>query len=367
MEHLPSSATLEKQLIFRAAERFRPASGSLELSPLCNLNCDMCYVRLTPAELAAQGRLRTAEEWLALAEQMQRAGVLFLLLTGGEPLLYPGFRTLFSGLKRMGFILTVNTNGTMIDEDWADFFAAHRPRRVNITLYGADGAAYARLCHAPDGFERTMRGIRLLRERNVDVRVGASVTKANRADVDRIAEIARECGAALNVDPYMTPAVRERMRPFEEQARLTPEDAAGVRVAHMRRELGEEQFHLYADAVTRAVDGGETPPPRMDMGCLAGRCSFAVNWQGQMRPCVMMERPSVPVFDVGFEEGWRRVSEGIQQIRISPDCIACPVQPLCPTCAASAYWETGSMDGVPDYLCRYTWETVRLLRAAAGR
>lgn len=83
----------------------------------------------------------------------------------------------------------------------------------------ADGAAYARLCHAPDGFDRTMRGIRLLRERGIDVRVGASVTRENRKDVARITEIARECGAAMNVDPYMTPAVRERTKPFEQQAR----------------------------------------------------------------------------------------------------------------------------------------------------
>ena len=36
----------------------------------------------------------------------------------------------------MGMILTINTNGTLIDETWADFFAQHPPRRINITLYG---------------------------------------------------------------------------------------------------------------------------------------------------------------------------------------------------------------------------------------
>ena len=65
----------------------------------------------------------------------------------------------------MGMILTINTNGTLLGESWADFFAEYRPRRINITLYGADAASYNRLCHYPQGFDQTVRAIRLLRER----------------------------------------------------------------------------------------------------------------------------------------------------------------------------------------------------------
>ena len=60
-------------------------------------------------------------------DQMKEAGTLFVLLTGGELLLYPGFREVYLGLRKMGMILTVNTNGTLLDEGWADFFAQHPP------------------------------------------------------------------------------------------------------------------------------------------------------------------------------------------------------------------------------------------------
>ena len=69
---------------------------------------------------------------------MQKAGTVFLLLTGGEPLLFPDFKTLYRRLRNLGMILTINTNGTLLDEAWADFFATYPPRRINITLYGAD-------------------------------------------------------------------------------------------------------------------------------------------------------------------------------------------------------------------------------------
>ena len=149
MELLDNPTTLERMLLDRAKRVRTPANGSIELLPLCNMNCDMCYVRLSRREMEAQGRLRTAEEWLEVGRQMKEAGVLFLLLTGGEPFLYPEFRKVYLGLRQMGMILTINTNGTLIDEDLAAFFGKYKPRRVNITLYGADDGAYERLCHYP--------------------------------------------------------------------------------------------------------------------------------------------------------------------------------------------------------------------------
>ena len=53
--------------------------------------------------MESQGRLKTAAEWLKLAQEAKEAGMLFLLLTGGEPFLYPEFWELYGELKEMGF------------------------------------------------------------------------------------------------------------------------------------------------------------------------------------------------------------------------------------------------------------------------
>lgn len=121
------TSSIERALINRAKAKKAPINGSLELLPLCNMNCDMCYVRLSREEMEQKGRLRTADEWLEVGRQMKDAGVLFLLLTGGEPLLFPDFKHLYLELRKMGFILTINTNGTLINEDWADFLERIRP------------------------------------------------------------------------------------------------------------------------------------------------------------------------------------------------------------------------------------------------
>ena len=192
MYDLDNMDSMEKRLIQKAYIKQAPINGSLELLPLCNMNCDMCYVRLSKAEMEQKGRLRTKEEWISLARQMKDAGTLFLLLTGGEPLLFPEFKELYKELQNMGMILTINSNGTLINEEWADFFAKHKPRRINITLYGADDQAYGKLCHYPAGFQKTVNAIRMLRDREIDVKINGSITSKNEEDIKKILDIAKQ-------------------------------------------------------------------------------------------------------------------------------------------------------------------------------
>ena len=143
MNNLPDiTLGVEQKLFAKAVNNRLPIYGNLELTALCNMNCDMCFVRLSPQEMKSRGRLRTVDEYIRLVDEMREAGVLFIQLTGGEPLLYPGFKQIYLHLLESGFVVTVNSNGTLIDDEWSDFFAAHPPRRINITLYGADPKTY---------------------------------------------------------------------------------------------------------------------------------------------------------------------------------------------------------------------------------
>ncbi|MGN0313320.1 MAG: radical SAM/SPASM domain-containing protein [Fusicatenibacter sp.] len=355
--------TLEKYLIESAIKQNVPISGSLELLPLCNMNCDMCYVRLSRLEMEQQGRLRTPEEWIGIGRQMKKSGVLFLQLTGGEPLLYPGFQEVYLALKQMGMILTLNTNGTLLDEAWADFFAQHKPRRINITLYGASVETYQRLCHYGKGFEQTIRAIKLLKARNVDVKINGSLVKVNQGEIGKLLDIAYELDTPIHIDTYMYPATRERGKIYDLQSRLTPMEAAQARIkiqkyAHTETESRESVKHLLykADHPTPVTE------PISQMKCLAGRSSFAINWQGKMQPCVMLTTPSVSVFDQSFAHAWRMVSDGVKNIRLSPTCAKCSKRDVCQTCAACALYESGSFGGVPEYMCQYTDQTLKYLK-----
>lgn len=126
MEFSSTEPRLSSYLHARACRSGTPLAGNFELTARCNFNCKMCYVHLTAEEQQRRGRELTADEWLAIAQEARSRGMLFLLLTGGEPLIRKDFRYLLTELKKMGLLVSVNSNGSLIDRDWLDFSGTSR-------------------------------------------------------------------------------------------------------------------------------------------------------------------------------------------------------------------------------------------------
>ena len=325
----------------------------------------MCYVHLSKQEMQSQGGLRSVDEWISFAHQMKDAGTLFLLLTGGEPLLFPQFKELYCVLKDMGMILTLNTNGTLINEEWAEFFAKNKPRRINITLYGSKNETYENLCHMKDGFDKTIRGIELLKKYKIDVKINGSLVKKNFHDRMEIIDIGEKYDIPVRIDTYMYPSVRERTTPFNFHERLNPEDAAKARVEILHREMGDELFEQYAKQtiyLAEHTEEGDACPGHMT--CRAGQSSFVINWQGMIRSCVVLDQPSYDAFDTtdDFMTLWNKIVKETEEIKTSMECNQCKLRHVCNTCAAAAIAECGDSEGVSKYLCEYTKETVSNLK-----
>lgn len=100
-----------------------PINGTFELTGRCNLSCKMCLVRVDQKRIDELGyRERSADEWIHMAEQAAGAGTLSLLLTGGEVMIRPDFCEIYEAVAKMGFILTVYTNATMVTDRVMELF-----------------------------------------------------------------------------------------------------------------------------------------------------------------------------------------------------------------------------------------------------
>lgn len=361
MDFYDNLTSIEEYLCKIATIKKQPIGGSIELLPLCNMNCDMCYVRLSYEEMQSQGRLRTANEWITLGKEMQKAGVLFLLLTGGEPFLHPDFKEIYLELYKLGIILTINTNGSLITEDLAFFLGKHPPRRVNVTLYGSNNITYEKLCHTPNGFEQTLKGIQLLLKNNVPVKLNASLVQNNLCDLDEIIHLSQELGLFLKVDTYMYPVTRERTRPFSEDSRLSAKETAAYDIKINKKQMTSEEFSFYRQEMLAFSSTPDTKNS-FPITCRAGRSSFMINWQGIMQPCAMVTTPSIDVFKTGFINSWNYLTQKIATLFLSNTCASCQMRKICQTCAGCAISETGSIDGVPKYMCDYITEKVNLLK-----
>jgi MoaA/NifB/PqqE/SkfB family radical SAM enzyme len=281
--------------------------GTFELSPVCNFACKMCYVRKTMHQISQEGKsLIPWEKWLELARQCREAGTLYLLLTGGEPFLYPGFRELYTRLHQMGFLIYINSNGTMIDAETVQWLKQNAPCRVNITLYGTSRETYQRICGHAEGYDRAMKAIRMLKEAGIPVVINASMIPENADDLESIIETGRSLGINTRVATYMFPPMRRDKE--SEDSRFTPEESAAMYIRKLRCTVSPDAYcKLLHDRCNR------TEPAQTDdwgnheefMRCRAGRSNFWVNWEGNMTACGMLDFPGVfHPFQEPFMDCW---------------------------------------------------------------
>ena len=339
----------------RAVAQGIPLSGTFELTPLCSMACKMCYVRMSPEELAATGkRLRTADEWLALAREAKEQGMLLLLLTGGEPFLYPEFRRLYTELRQMGFVISINSNATLITEETVAWLKENPPQRINITLYGASDATYARLCGHPTGFTQVTRAIELLRDAGISVKLNCSVTPENVCDLEDIIAYSDEHKLVLQATSYMFPPLRRDAESVGRNARFAAEECARTEVKIRRLQYGAENLREYCKAI-ESHQPVDTPLCADCEGeglqCRAGKSAFWVTWDGRMTPCGMVNEPAVFPFERDFQTAWQSLRAQTAALHLPPECASCDAKHYCHTCAAMCYTETGRYDCKPQYRC----------------
>lgn len=168
------------------AERPRPKVYSLaiETTPVCNQHCDYCYNEWR-ADNGASLRTGQSDAVLARVERLLDAwDVDHVTVTGGEPFAHARVFELLDSIAARGVAIQIISNGGLIDAKLADRIAERQLRYIQITLNGPDAELHE--AHVGKGhFEKTLRGIRLLRERGVPVVGCIVVTKKNH---DRVGE-----------------------------------------------------------------------------------------------------------------------------------------------------------------------------------
>lgn len=157
------------------AEAERPSLRYLlvHLTRRCNLACAHCY----------QGEARAADLPLAtfapLLEEFEAGGGLRLLLSGGEPLLHPGFWGINELLPAYDVRVVLLTNGTLIDAETARRLNVHE---VQVSLDGMQ-ESHDRL-RGEGSFDTALAGLHAARDAGLAVSVATTVNAWNAGGFD---------------------------------------------------------------------------------------------------------------------------------------------------------------------------------------
>lgn len=331
-------------LNFRAREKNVPISGCFELTPLCNLDCRMCYVHLNREQMQGAELLPT-QVWKDIMRQAVDAGMMYARVTGGECLTYPGFRELYCYLADKGVETGILSNGILMDEEMAEFLCQHPPASIQVTLYGASEDAYERVT-GHRMFGCVMTNLHRLRDAGLPLSV-AVTPNAFMTDGTEVVRLLHDEGFRFNINPGIIP-------PREETGRRTEDADVDTYVAMMKL-----QRELEGKIVEPECDTDSLPDPpsagkasERGVRCGAGRCAFAVDWQGRMRPCNTFPCESADVKELGFAESWRRTNEIARNFPRPAECEDCCYHDVCKHCV-SEHAAGASPGHASPQICRW--------------
>ena len=371
-------------LVQKARERGVPLYGEFELTPFCNLDCKMCYVHLNKDQTHGRSLL-TVEQWKELIDQAYKAGMINATLTGGECLTYPGFKELFLYLHSLGCEVSVFTNGVLLDQEWVDFFKAHMPAEIQITLYGASDDTYQKVTGSRV-FSTVVQHIRMLQDAALPVRICVTPSRYLGEDVFDTIRTAHELFPNTKVNSNL-------FRPKEETGRAGQEDDPDIEMyirifrylASLRGQTLEqteedrlpepgcpvERMQVCNDKASESTgeasgagtDQNKLSVPQAGAGtprgllCGAGRSSFTIDWKGRMVPCSMMGMITADPLETGFLPAWKSINQAANSWPRPAECEECPYAAVCNNCAA--YMSQLAKPGVrPESLCRRTRKLV---------
>lgn len=347
---------LSALLAANAYSKHIPINGDFELTPRCNLSCKMCYICRRPDDKEVIKQELSTKEWIDIGLAANRAGTLFLLLTGGEIFIRKDFYEIYEEYTKMGFNITLNSNGTLITPKLASWLGNRPPSQIDITLYGASRETYQRVCNDPEGFDKTLRGIALLRDQGINVQIRTTIIKSNVEDYEKMVEIAGKFNLDLGIVNYISPR-REDSSNLPQEIRLSPKDLAEfekkvLQPITMTSKEEDKEAILEAENYKNSNEEYSNAFSDEDIfPCSVGKTSYWITWDGRMIPCPNMNKPETYPLIEGFDNAWKSLQDMCNGIPECKECRACSLKDICCSCPANLYGETGYYDKPAKYLC----------------
>jgi MoaA/NifB/PqqE/SkfB family radical SAM enzyme len=143
-----------------------PQSVSLTITNHCNLRCQMC------GQWSQEGYIRnhnevlknelTLADWKRIIDEIAAHGIPSVLLRGGEVFMYPGIIELLDYIHAKGMFISIDTNGTMLEQFAADIV---RIGKMHLTV-SVDGPepVHDEVRGVPGTFKKLKAGVAKIAE-----------------------------------------------------------------------------------------------------------------------------------------------------------------------------------------------------------
>jgi MoaA/NifB/PqqE/SkfB family radical SAM enzyme len=317
----------------------------LELTQKCNFSCPHCY-------LPNKKKINTLSlnQWKSILKELKSRGIIWLGISGGEPLLYPDFCSLYSYAKQLGFVVTVFTNASLLDKQTLDLLNKKLPYAVEVTVNGLSQEVFGQVTGAPKLWEKTFENIKLLKKYSIPTVIKTNLLTINTGELPAIKSWSQSIFGPkrFKYDYVIFPRRDGDVSP------------CGLRVDFrtLRKTLQHDpdlnrEFQAFLKA--KIVENKFWPKMYRCNSCLNG---VFVDCQGKIKFCLFSDIDCGRVSTSGFAF-YDKFTDKLLNIKSKGDCAGCRQRNICFWCPQAARLEIGSVHKKIPYYCRLTKEFIK--------
>ena len=340
LEDMKTNKILFQQPAERNENRFRGIA--LEITQACNLRCRHCYLT---AGQSAEDELSTSQLKTILREVKELEGIS-VAFGGGEPLMREDCVELLEYAASLDLLISLGTNGTMIDREMAKTLAA-LPLKLQISLDGATPETHDYI-RGKGSFDKSVRGIDLLIEEGMaeDLLIAYTAMKPNVYEVLQIIDFALDRGIPVIQFPPLTSSGRATQH--WEDLRLSKEERLWFWefITNKSKEL-RGTMDLLADCFSMAIHRNGKPHQ-----CTIGT-QLRIDPVGKVYPCqcfhfgsqfCLGDLQAQPLEEIVYGQKIRRIKAlSFKRPTMIEECKNCLWRNFCGGgCMGNAFERTGS-------------------------
>jgi len=332
-----------------------------ELTFRCDLHCRHCYSDCYNKPAHTKKELTTRQVKFIL-DKVHQAGVIWLFLTGGDPLERDDFLEIYSYVKDKGFIVTIFTNGYSMTEEIADYFKERPPFVIEITLNAITEKGYEEISQIKGSFGKAMGGIRMITQSGLPLKIKTQVMKDNLEELPEIREFVENLGLKFSPSSDLHARLNGDLSPCN--LRITPQEVLrlnkGLDLDSMNEEnkstINSHQSTVDRNCRPRSMDCGQdylTPNPNLFRCAAGGGDGINLDPYGNMFLCNLIRQPSFNLLEVSIEDAFSRLLPLARGRKFTTDskCKDCKIWEFCRSCPGKAYFETGDIEAPVEYYC----------------
>jgi radical SAM protein with 4Fe4S-binding SPASM domain len=340
MEHT-MTMPLSAQVNIEASAKNIPLSVLIELTHRCNLQCYYCFQKKHP-----KPDERTTEQWEAAFRDLAAAGTLYLTFSGGEPFLRKDILTLVERARGLSCAVSLITNGTLLTPEIVARMAELSVLDVGVSLHAARPVVHDELTGVPGSFEKTMRGIDLLREAGIKVAVKHTVSTANFGEYNDLRTMTQRLDCLIECESI-----------------VFPDTQGGVSCYA----LTEEQHRTFLTDMGLDTSAFTCSDSR-NLHCDAGRSVAGILPNGDVTPCIQLPLVLGNLTEKRFNAIWcgeKAALFRVQEQLLDRACTECDFRYYCGRCHGLAYWEQSAWQAAAPSLCNRARAAAKATRKQA--